>query len=249
MCRMTISTVQNSYRELQTAASVKVSAAVTESSRLFQTVMDHKPTEAARLPSSVRDSFDPRSILSKHADVSARLIRPQSVDPVRRVVSTQSRQHLNLTPAVPLLGDGQNGDSTFIALIAELMKPFEKSYQCTSPTPLSRTSPSLSSVSHRRSATPASVRARTPSMGPRGFGSSVARFTDEVKPPTRPRSANTSANSSFSKLDRSGISSVASIIAASRPLDHVPMRQVEVHTLNRKFVHRDSLNSVTAFGG
>ena len=95
------SQLRSSYKELQESASATVSAAVSESSQMFNKIMEkhglRTTTDSKPTPSTTK-----------------------SARPVIKAKCHDDQMYLN--PVVPLVGEG-NHDSTFVCLITELMRP------------------------------------------------------------------------------------------------------------------------------
>ena len=180
------------YRQLQSTASQRVSAAVSQSSRIFSDIS--KPVRTV-----VRDSFE---------TTASRKAITKNIAPEEEVVSTSSKvacDGIVLHAAVPLIGDSGDLNSLFLNLVSELMRPHERS--CDFPVPLSsysaRNSPALSVATSRTSAT--SIRPKSLPPRPRGFGSSTARFAYERPPSFAER---VKAASISRKNPKSGIGSL-----------------------------------------
>ena len=141
--------LQSSYKELQESASATVSAAVTESSLMFNRIMEKHGIKPPPSPSVPTDQSTPKKLPLKP--------------------SNDNRMYLN--PVVPLLGDGSH-ETTFICLITELMRPHNLG-AALPPTPRVASPPSVTTPS-ARSQSPAIRQTSKPAAVP--FGSSRPRF-------------------------------------------------------------------------
>ena len=183
---MTVSRdVRAEYRSLQARASSRLSEAVSESTKLF-TALTQTPKGVAKRR-TVRDSFDPKAILSKTTDISQISVVSESSTsaPVKPV--GKPSEPISTTPAIRLLEESEDRDEQFVALISQLMQP-----SITQPVPSRPVSPvpsvmDLSGLSTRRP--------KTPSTGPRGFGSSQPRFSYSTPRPLSTSSVNLSFRS------------------------------------------------------
>jgi hypothetical protein len=179
--------LRTNYRNLLQRGTQQVTAAVSESSSIYEKVSSR--TSPAK-PLTNRNQMTPW-------ETPVVPIIPESPHRIEETIVIEDKLCLNL--AVPLVGEPDH-DSMFISLIAELVKPIQE--HAAPPHPPRRSpSPSISLDESRISRTSSAVQ-RSPSVRSVrsrsgvsvGFGSSLARFdisTPKSRTPTESRPTGT----------------------------------------------------------